>query len=640
MAPEQARGEAHCGPAVDTYALGVILYELLTGRVPFDGDSGVEILQKVQDEDPAPPTHWRSAVPPDLETICLKCLRKEAAQRYESALALAEDLGRWRRGEPIAARPVGRLERVVKWTRRRPALAGLAAVSALLLAAVLVMPSVAALRLQQERERTRSAERQRRRDLVRAVQSARPDSLPWILEALSAARDEAVPLLRDQLATATDDDHRRRSAIALALLGEPRVELLSDLAAATPAAYSHSMALAVTKLPRDEALAALRGRAGADADLVHRARYAILLLELVDVGLARELLRESPDPAARATFLEEFPTWHGPLEGLPELLRASRDPDFRSGLCAAVGGVDPADLRVQTREALTDELRRLHLEAEDGGTHAASGWALRRWGVSPPVAVGAARGGDRGWFANSLGMTLVRIPPGTLLAPDGLHVLDRPYFLGDREVTIAQFRAFLAEAGSAGDERPAPWTGPHAGWDGDERVPVHNISRDQAFQFCNWLSRREGRQPCYRRPDAGGRWLCDPGSDGYRLPTEAEWDYANRCRSTTTFPFGEQPRWLPQYASVGLMNPVAGGGHLPNRWGLFDMVGNLWEACWNRSRPLIPGVSATPGDGSDAGPEMARGGASSSGLFDCRSNYRVPAGWGEDALTFRVMCRD
>ncbi len=640
MAPEQARGEVHCGPAVDIYALGGILYELLTGRVPFHGKSGVEILQKVKEEEPTPLSHWQSTVPPDLETICLKCLRKEPKDRYESAWALAEDLGRWRRGEPITARPVGRLERFVKWTRRRPAAAGLAAVSALFFVAVLAIPSVAALQLQQERERTRTAERQHRQDLIRAVQNARPDSLPWIIETLRAARGEAVPLLRQQLAMAPDDDHRRRSAIALALLEESWAEVLFDLAATTPAAYSHAVALAIAKLPRDKALAALQRRAGQDANKAHKARYAILRLELGDIGLAQTLLRESPDPAARTTFIDEFRTWHGSLERLPEVLRVCQDPDCRSGLCAAVGGVDPADLGAQTREALTDELCRLYLQAEDGGTHAASEWALRRWNISLPVGATAHRA-DRRWFTNSLGMTLVRIPSGILPHADGLHVLRRPYYIGDREVTIAQFRTFLAEAGAAEDEKPAPWPGPHSGWGGDERIPIHNITRDHAFQFCNWLSRREGRRACYRRPDPEGNdWLCDPSSNGYRLPTAAEWDYANRCRTTTTFPFGEEPRWLTLYASVGLMSPVAGGSRLPNRWGLFDMVGNLWEACWSRSQPLIGSISATPGDGSDAGPEMARGGACTSGLFDCRSNYQVPAGWGESSLTFRVACQD
>ena len=121
MSPEQAAGRtSELTIASDLYSLGAILYELLTGRPPFRAESMLEVLRQVRECDPPPPRALDPSVPPDLDTICRKCLHKEPRQRYATAQALAEDLRRWLRGDPVLARPLTPLFRAVRWCRRNP----------------------------------------------------------------------------------------------------------------------------------------------------------------------------------------------------------------------------------------------------------------------------------------------------------------------------------------------------------------------------------------------------------------------------------------------------------------------------------------------------------------------------------------
>ena len=127
MSPEQANGDKQTEPTTDVYSLGAILYQCLTGHPPFSATTPLEILFQAKHVDPVPPSQLRPDVPLDLQTICLKCLRKEPHKRYHSAGELADDIDRFRRGEPIQARPIGQIEKKGHWCRRHPGVAVLLA---------------------------------------------------------------------------------------------------------------------------------------------------------------------------------------------------------------------------------------------------------------------------------------------------------------------------------------------------------------------------------------------------------------------------------------------------------------------------------------------------------------------------------
>jgi WD40 repeat protein len=222
MAPEQAAGQRDVGPAADVYALGAILYELLTGCPPFHGVTPLETLEQTRNQEPVSPSRLQGTTPRNLNTICLTCLRKEPARRYRSAEALADDLERFLDGRPIVARPVGSLERLWLWSRRKPLTAALLGSVALLLAAIAVISSVLAVGWNAEAHRAQHAERDAREKLFYSVLaqarasrgSGRPGQRFESLEALrrAAALGRSLALDRRQML-----DVRNEAIASLAL---------------------------------------------------------------------------------------------------------------------------------------------------------------------------------------------------------------------------------------------------------------------------------------------------------------------------------------------------------------------------------------------------------------------------------------
>lgn len=225
MAPEQCgNNSAAVGELADVYALGAILYETLTGRPPFRGPSVMDTLEQVRQRDPVPPRELQPKVPRDLQTICLKCLEKEPRRRYTSAEELADDLRRFRAGEPIRARPIGRLERSFKWMRRKPVWATLAgcAVAAVVLLIGGAMWHDRRLRAQVVRaENAETRTRQQYRDardlskrILGRLGDLKPTRVPGERELFAGVLDDALAFHRDTLQRADDPDPEVRADVA------------------------------------------------------------------------------------------------------------------------------------------------------------------------------------------------------------------------------------------------------------------------------------------------------------------------------------------------------------------------------------------------------------------------------------------
>jgi formylglycine-generating enzyme required for sulfatase activity len=228
-------------------------------------------------------------------------------------------------------------------------------------------------------------------------------------------------------------------------------------------------------------------------------------------------------------------------------------------------------------------------------------------------------------ITSTIGMKLVLVPAGEFLmgSPDSDKYasadekpphrvrITRPFYLGMYEVTQGQYRAVTSENPS--------------GFKGSDDLPVESISWNDAMAFCNTLSLREGLKPYYH---AGAGTVS--GGEGYRLPTEAEWEYACRAGSTTRFGFGDNPARLGEYGwfdrnSGSQTHPV--GQKRPNAFGLHDMHGNVWEWCWDPYDENYYGQSpgADPPGPSQAASRVIRGGSWINNPPHVRSAFRLSA---------------
>ena len=562
MSPEAARGlRAHIGPPTDIYSLGTILFELLTRRRPYGGDDRGAVLAQILDDAPSPsPRVHRPDLPRELEILCGSCLSKDPAGRYPTAAALAEDLRRYARGEPVRGTSWWRRARCWARGHRAPL-----AAAALLVGTI----GLGAIGLEYKRRIDAEAwlnnlEAGNLRSLPSLVGGYRPDDLRVARRLVSLYEHGNTP------------EKRLMAAAALATVRRDCADHALDRLLTAPPESLASIARALDgRVPGlVDRLTAEAGSASPIADLPaaeardrRRANAAAALILLGHPTPALGLMIDQRDPQARSFLIHLLGPSGVPPSLLLAELRATKDPSIRRSLLQSLGEVPEAAWTGTLRPDA--EALRLYEHEPDAGVHGSAKWLLRRWKLTAKCELIDARIASNdyrpgfGWRVCKTGLTLVRVK--------GLKGLRQPIEVSDCEITVEQFRRF--RDGHAIDELVSSFSD----------SPVNSVDFCDAAAYCNWLAGQEGHPDAdlVYRPE-GPRLLpaeSDGDRPGFRLLDDREFPIVSRAGVDSRHYFGDSAALVASYATCeqGRAPRLVVAGLKPNDLGLFDTVGNVFE---------------------------------------------------------------
>jgi formylglycine-generating enzyme required for sulfatase activity len=480
-----------------------------------------------------------------------------------------------------------------------------------------------------------------------------PVSLPIWLDLFRPVRTRLeaslAAILRDRDPMRLESDRELAAGLLADYLGDQPMPLADILMACDPTPFA--TLLPVAQRQRDEVVPYLLAEidkkltpdnepadSGADAErhTKRQARAAVAMFHMNRADLVVARLIHSADPRLRSFLINWLPVMRadpnrlaaelGSLDAageaaaplaLPFVEKVLFHPvtSRRRALILALGGYNAKDLPAELRRSLTETFLRLYRDDHDSGIHSATEWALRQWAERENLLAADAKlmtqedHSERRWSVNTQGQTFAKVegpvefqmgsPPSEphRIPNEILHrrIIPRRFAISTKEVTISQFERFLKD-------NPEIDPGDGREFSPDPGGPASKPSWYLAAAYCNWLSRQEHLRECYepRDKDRFDEGMTIPADiltrNGYRLPTEAEWEFSCRAGARTSCYYGTSRELLSRFAWFNLNSEGRAwpcGKLLPNDLGMFDMLGNLYEWCQDPKsdyRPDADGV--------------------------------------------------